>query len=361
MNRFLLELKDPTIRTYLDYAFIFSMRGEGEAFENHLFHHYGNLCFVNSFYQEIWDPFDFYPAPRLKQLSRSGVITSHGFDLWRASDKEDVIADFLKNRLRAGEYCYVVLDEYYLPGKESYRSKHYIHHSLIVGIDLDRRQVALVSYFQLKNSDFGTRWVTLSEFREAFAYDSNKLEGSPQEQFSIWNYKYVESFRINKAGCDRLDLSVFTGQISDYLNSTSSPCDAKSHNKDLSKYKVSFGLSVYDRLQEWVEKMASGEFTIGNHPTRLFSEHKDYLLLRLQILQQRNAFNFPISLMGEISSVVQLAREIRFTMLAATSQHSTEVFDRVLAGFQACRRQEARCYEELLNYLLVKRRDKAAR
>ncbi len=345
MNKKLLHYTEPTVRTYLDYAFIFGMRGPSVAYENFLLSNFGNMCFIHSLFEHVWDPFDFFPGPRIKQLTQSGVVETQGHDLWQERDRGALI-EFFVRQLEEERYCYAPLDEYYIRGKYGYKRVHFIHHSLVVGIDRPRGHIALLSYLSRKEHDYGMQWIPLDEFILAFDFDSRRLRGDGQEIFATWCYKYVETFKVDPDARYDFDLESVATELESFLNSSSTPDQQRRHNKDVAPLEKSFGLAAYVPLADFMNAMQRGDCELRFHETRILWEHAAFMVEKVEFLA-KNHLRIEESLLWQFREIATIANEARLLLFSAKDSRSADVFNLIQQRLSQCRDAEARAYEQL--------------
>lgn len=346
MPNVLLPFSAPAIRVYLDYSFIFGVRPVSRGYDNFIYSNYSNLYFINSFFEEVYDPFDFFPAPRLPQAALAGIIDAHGHELWREvrRNPRSVIA-FLEAQLQEHRYCLVTLDEYYLPGKDNYRRKHFIHHHLVVGIDTTQAKVAISGYLMAPGTDYGINWVSFSQFSLAFAFDSESLAAkSGQEVFAMSSYAFAKSFKVNDDCHWDLPVEMVMRDVANYLNSTYSPAQLRYHNKDISTFSITFGLSIYEKLREHLDLMQRRSLWFSIHQLRLLSEHKSFMVAKARHSAALGFHPPDRQLLADLNRIAGLARDARLILFSVARSNDFSAFAAVRTKLDQMRQQEEQCY-----------------
>lgn len=63
-------------------------------------------------------------------------------------------------------YCYIVLDEYYISAKKDFNNRHFIHQSLIYGFDFGKQEFLAVAFN--KNDKLDVLRYKYEEVKNAF-------------------------------------------------------------------------------------------------------------------------------------------------------------------------------------------------
>ena len=84
------------------------------------------------------------------------------------------VVPFLIEGIDDGYYARLTVDEFYLPGRTSYRRRHFLHSLLVHGYDRARSLFRVAGY--LPNGEYGSSEVTFAELEAAFAVGLEPLE-----------------------------------------------------------------------------------------------------------------------------------------------------------------------------------------
>jgi hypothetical protein len=347
-----LPFRSPIVRTFLDYSFIFCLCGQNKKYDRWLLDNYGSICFISGGRAEVFDPLDLFPGPRIKDLIRQKVLEGKGYDLWSDRDAEEAaLWEFFYSQISAGFYCLVTLDEYYIPGKGFYEQKHYIHHQLVVGIDVLARRVALAGYFITGQDDYGVVWINFDDFRRAFNFDAVMLDRNcGQEAFAITSYRYVLAYRINQ----KLEFSPSVGSLHAWLESyttgSASDSDRAKHNKDLAGFNVSFGLISYRDLLLELHSMFDKRSTLNFHMFRIFSEHKKLTVDRITAAADDSIIYVSDATALRLKRVQSMALRIRASVYTwgSTGQSDSDLASKTVHSMMQCRDEESIAFDELL-------------
>jgi hypothetical protein len=364
----LLQMQTPALKAQLDYCFMFALRRQNEAYDNYLLSNYSGLCFLDDPKFEMWDPFDFYPAPRFTQLNRAGVLTVESHDLWSApSIGREALPGFLREQIDNGRYIYAVADYFYFPDSFYYAIKAYPHPILIVGYRRESNEFAIVGQFQkhnrglsaikwtsmMKNGFQGLVWVKTGDLVRSIDYDCSRIEDAGLKQYSLWGHKYIEALNVNETAQYEFSTLELADDLSAYLDSSRRPeCD-KRHGRRLGSTPAVFGLGVYVHLERLVKAVCSGECRHFVHiPIRVFWEHKDFMLERA--LHVRDVLGRSISetTIQELRAVTRMARRFRFLYVEAAMQSRAPAEEDWVRSLRKCRELEEVAYARFRDELI---------
>lgn len=186
------------------------------------------------------------------------------------------ILSFIRTYINAGEYCNVHLDEFYLPVKEHFQSRHFVHENLIYGFDDEREEIYAYGMAERQQ----TRKYTISYEDFVIAYEKGKL-------FSFCGASYLEQEGYAPV------LLCQIGKVPEYhfswemmqrkLHAFIQPNPEEMVGEDLHVY----GSEIY----RWIMRELTGETDYGMDDFRIFQllyEQKQCVSRRMQRLQERN-------------------------------------------------------------------------
>jgi hypothetical protein len=356
MARFELPFNPPVIRSFLDHAYIFGMRNGLAPYDNFLYNIFGNLCLVQKEKSEGWF-LNMFPAPWLKTLSQTNVFETIGFELWKdeASTRE-ALESFVRSTIGSGYYCSFVLDDFFIEGRWAHKKCHFPHFCFVTGIDFRNSTIALVNYFSGVGDDFGIRWINIDTFVRAFnlCLKDQLIDPDSQEGYLTWWYKYVEGYRVNTRLRCEFNPREIAKQLANYLNSSYSEEDKKYHADDQPfRGQSIFGINVYEEFISLIETTFRRNGTIDLRFTRLFAEHKLFMLERLTAINSRIIHKIPednISQMRELTSIAQKVRFLAFDLSRTGNIESLSVMRKML--FE-CRELELKCLGAAHRYVAM--------
>lgn len=174
------------------------------------------------------------------------------------------IVEFVRVVLKRNHYLSLHLNEKYVPGKWAYEVKDFEHRSLVYGIDDDKEQIYLMGYN--KTQTFEPYKLSFDEFSLAYKNVSEHRE------LEVLAYQIPElPYKMSK--------DTIIGYLKEYLSGTNS-----TYHDALTFDKINwvFGISIYDTLFEYVERLKDKKITY------LISEHKMLMKERVCYLYRRN-------------------------------------------------------------------------
>lgn len=255
--------------------------------------------------------------------------------------QSDVLG-MLVDCLERGHCLIVSLDEHYLPKKASYKTRHYIHPTLIYGHDGDARQFLAVGFDDQRVFSalrFGYDDV-LAGYASAFDADEKSMD-------------YQQLIRLLKPRPFSRDYPFsarrFLAQLKGYVSSSADFFSAGGYrvSRDLLSIateaeRLRFGLSVYDDVERCLEKRVRGEEGgITYHSIHLLHEHKRGLHERLRYVMGR--YGLADELAGPVERLKQLTGYFyaaRLKFLKAEAERSSALMGQVLAHVREARAQE---------------------
>lgn len=186
------------------------------------------------------------------------------------------ILSFIRTYINAGEYCNVHLDEFYLPVKEHFQSRHFVHENLIYGFDDEREEIYAYGMAERQQ----TRKYTISYEDFVIAYEKGKL-------FSFCGASYLEQEGYAPV------LLCQIGEVPEYhfswemmqrkMHAFIQPNPEEMVGEDLHVY----GSEIY----RWIMRELTGETDYGMDDFRIFQllyEQKQCVSQRMKRLQERN-------------------------------------------------------------------------
>lgn len=211
----------------------------------------------------IWDA----DCPLLKyDTVPRQILESNGID----------IVDYITNAISQEYYVKVYLDEYFLPFRPSYQKKHYLHESLFIGYDLDRRILYGLAYVtDYMGYHFKEFFVNMEDVREAYRMPVNDSVQRSRVMLMSCNWEKFYEFDI-----DSVKESIY-----EYINSI--PTEKK-YASITNTRNYFFGISVYDKLAEKFENIKSFKGVI---PFHIIMEHKQLMVQRIRYMLDNRFIN----------------------------------------------------------------------
>lgn len=358
----MLELVKPLIRCFHDYSFMFGISGRCRDRENFIFSNYGNLSFIRTMWIHHWDPFDFFPAPRIEQWGESGLINAKRHDLgisMRSPSGE--IVEFARSNLLEGRSCLVMLDEFFVKSRRNYGIRHVTHNLLVVGFDDRRREIALLGYFRLADGDYGVQWVSYDDFTKAFHYSIHDIDATNKSQVeeTIWWHKCVETYEPVEDAAFEFSLASVAKEVDGYLNSSFSPDQRRYHHKELAGLDVSYGLGIYETFLAYLDSVHTecnavedvAKLPITHPPLRIFWEHKAVMVEKFKFIDRRGHAPIDPAIHDDLAKILRLARKLSVTLLENHCYKDKATMKIALDCLSQCREIEERCYPRIAKAL----------
>ncbi|KYF83252.1 hypothetical protein BE11_45200 [Sorangium cellulosum] len=244
--------------------------------------------------------------------------------------------------LERGHTMIVSLDEYYLPKKASYQTRHYVHPTLIYGYDDHAREFLAVGFDDQRlfcALRFGYDEV-LAAYASAFESDEKSMD-------------YQQLIRLLKprpfSRAYPFNARKFLAQLQGYVSSSADFFSAGGYrvSRDLLSIvteaeRLRFGSSVYGDVERCLEKRVRGEAGgITYHSIHLLHEHKKGLVDRLRYVMGR--YGLADELAGPVERLKQLSGYFyaaRLKFLKAEAESSSALLSQVLAHVREAKAQE---------------------
>ena len=202
------------------------------------------------------------------------------------------ILEFIRSNVLSGRYVNVHLDEFYLPVKEYYWIRHYVHENLIYGFNDEAQEIYMYGIAERQQ----TKVFTVSYKDFLTAYEKGKL-------FSFCGAGYLEQEGYAPV------LLCQIGTIPEYQFSwTEMRKKLEAFMRPKPEEMVGEDIHVYGTdIYAWILRELMGETEYGIDDFRVFQllyEQKRCVYRRMQYLQERNLF--PENMSGVLSEYEDL-------------------------------------------------------
>ena len=365
--------EDPPVRGYLRHAFLFSILATDDLYLPWLFGgNYTQLVFDRD---PDWMPLDFYSP-----LGYSGTGFACPFldTQWIGRSligSPGRVVPFLIGSIDDGYYARMTVDEFYLPGRSSYRRRHFLHSLLVHGYDRGRGLFRVAGY--LENGEYGSSQVTFTELEAAFAVGlepleegecGDKNEGKPPRYDGVGSRadlrrciyskqpSNVESNRVwlvryNREARFELDFLAALEIIEDYANSAPTPSRFASiltfPNKVYTlgqpvpeREDLTFGVETYGCLQWWMEEVLRGRREFDIIPFHVLWEHKRVMVARLKYFEKNGYLDPSQALSSRYREIEAGAAHLRLLMIRCRMKQDGKLLVRSLARVDNLREAE---------------------
>ena len=361
--------EDPPVRGYLRHAFLFSILATDDLYLPWLFGgNYTQLVFDRD---PDWMPLDFYSP---LGYSGSGFTCPFLDAQWIGRSLIDSVVPFLIESIDDGYYARLTVDEFYLPGRTSYRQRHFMHSLLVHGYDRGRGLFRVAGY--LPDGEYGSSRITFTELEAAFAVGLEPLEagdcdgsgGKPRRfdgagsRADLRRYMYskrlsnVESNRVwlvryNREARFELDFRAALEMLEDYGNSAPTPSRFASiltfPNKVYTlgqpvpdREDLTFGVEIYRCLQWWMKEVLEGRREFDIIPFHVLWEHKKVMVSRLEYFERSDYLDPSMALSARYREIEARAAHLRLLMIRCGMKQDRKLLARSLARVGDLREEE---------------------
>lgn len=201
--------------------------------------------------------------------------------------------DIIKNMLNDGLYIYYNrVDDFYLPGKSWYGTRHIYHDGVICGYDDNDKTLSIAAY------DINWLYSLIRVPQECF------IKGM-ESAFEVGQYGTFTGYKIRDNTIIDLDEKQIAQNIKEYLDS------------DFEKYPVNGeggvrGTVVHDYLCIYLDKLLDGSIPYERMDWRALRpvwEHKKCMLERISAVEDKNGWDKSLS--AAYAPIVEKANHIR--------------------------------------------------
>ncbi len=243
------------------------------------------------------------------------------------------IVSQINNFLAKDWYIYSIFDEFFVPDRISYRSKHNLHDFLLFGTDLTEEYYTILGYG--KNSILDESTISFRGFVDAF-----------ESQFND-SINDVNIYRINKTYKSEFNLKQVYELLCEYLKSQSS-----SH---LYKYNVPFndskiyGFEVYDFVIRYFQSLAQDAENSDIRPLCILYEHKSCMVMRLEYMLKNSHINISQDLLDMFIEIKAEMLKIRNMQIAINFVKGLYKYETIIFALEKIKNIERIAIEYLLN------------
>lgn len=238
----------------------------------------------------------------------------------------NVIA-YIINGLKAGYYCEIWLDTFYIRGKPGYRMQHKTHGLLLYGYDAEHRAFHGYSY---------TAWGTYDKLITPI---DEIAQGCSTPYFDVMNF-----IKIQHGKTVEYNFRAVCSRLRDYIQSV---CHDDNHRY----VTYGSGQSVqYDASLQFVrhiEQKMNEKGMLPEIPIYTFGEHKSLMTWRLCLLAEREEISMP-----ELNTVYKRTEKTSQWLINASLKYNMrpneELAGAIIRTMNELNEQEKRLLEEFL-------------
>lgn len=325
----------PQIKTYLNYAYAFGII-EGN-FGSNIIPRLICDSYVNCIYcQSNTNMFYIYSAD--SWYEKKGIISHESYVCKEANLKCILEAlEIAKERLQKGEYIFCCPNEGYFIAKNNGKPYNFDHECLLWGIDYENRT--------FKSSNYINK--IYSAYEIGFDELTNALINVQSGYVELLFFKANLNFKF-----EPLKVSNILELLDEYI---SSKCSEITTNSDLKKYidsgKIKFGISAWDELIDYIDKVVQDEKSIDMRYIRSFLDHKHLMNLRLKYLAKNNYFSNPSLYTSKSEHILKIAKSILYISLKYEFTRDNNLLNKIIAKIRGINIVEREYIPELINEL----------
>ena len=219
------------------------------------------------------------------------------------------IINLVTNRINLQYYVIVYVDEYYLPGKESYRKSHFLHQLMIYGYDNENKTLKTIAFN--KNKDFIETEYTYEQFVESYEEAKIYYDLSP-----VWvTNETLELIRIKAIDSYEFNTQLFLKELKCYLSNQGDYSKIRQNNLIINGKKATFNYAIYDDLLFHLNNLIQGKITMDYRYMHLMFEHKDIMYKRLKYISSKYKVSDKLNelineYLTEVTNSFELARNL---------------------------------------------------
>ncbi|WP_114298932.1 hypothetical protein [Anaerobacterium chartisolvens] len=202
------------------------------------------------------------------------------YEIYGCDELKDVgnIIELVADKINMQYYIIVYIDEYYLPGKESYRQWHFLHSLMIYGYDNEKEILKTIAFNN--NKDFTQTEYTYGQFVEAYEEGKLYYDSSP-----VWvTNETLEVIRLKEIDSYKFDIKSFLEELNGYLSNQGEYSKIRPNNLKINGEKATFNYMIYDELLYHLNNLIQGKITMDYRYMHLMFEHKEIMYKRLKYI-----------------------------------------------------------------------------
>lgn len=247
----------------------------------------------------------------------------------------DVI-QFICEAINQNYYVKINLDEYYLPYRKVYHKTHFVHESLFYGFDDELKELYGLSYVtDEKGYHFKEFTVNMEDVRNAYQIES--VLGVQQEK--------IVMISCNRERFYEFDLDVVKKGIYEYINSV--PTDIRYSEVNNPAINVSFGLSIYEKLYEYLQQ--DRQKTVI--PLHIIHEHKQLMLDRIMYMIDNQYIDYNQELIEQYKVIIDKTYMCKMLFLKYIYTKSDSINKKLLDCLIEIRDMDEKLMNSLYDYI----------
>ncbi|GIQ71279.1 hypothetical protein DUZ99_13005 [Xylanibacillus composti] len=330
-----LPIAEPPIQGFLHHAYTLTIGAHYPEFYPWFYSNYIQLrCYrdiPNNMHHDYLNFYnydlakDLFPWLTVEKISRE--VFAKGFG---------DIASFICECLDSDYYLYLFLDKYFLPERDEYQTRHFIHDHFIYGYDRDERLFDFIG--------FDTRGLFR---RSPIAFedlDSAFRHADPRHSWQ--SYLFIMKYNPNYRSA--LDLQLVIDLLDDYLQSRNTSERFRMYKQPID---AAFGMDVYNSLQEYFELLQEGRVRSDVRGVHIVHEHKKCMQARLQYMEREGFLNAADQLSEAYGEVVAQAHSMKLSLMKFARMENKDWIKSVMELIDQMKAAEKLVLEQVLDKL----------
>ncbi len=261
-----LPIGMPRITCALHHAYPLSILAISDDYLPWFYSHYIQMEFQTDEKQK----FNFYRYPKYHMAVSPWLQTQivHHNVIRKAYKK---IVDFVIDAIDEDLYVQMDVDEFYIPNKALYHSRHYTRELLIYGYDAPNQTLTILGFDAKGN--YTSSEVPFFNFEQAHINSISRNE----QDCRVRMFKYLDNAYYE------FELEVVLEQLQDYLYAVNTSKRFRSFSR-VKNY--AYGLATYRVIQNYLSFFAKNASDINRLIFHTLWEHKQCMQERLHFLEQ---------------------------------------------------------------------------
>ena len=172
------------------------------------------------------------------------------------------VTNLLQFAMQSGYYITGAYNEYYIPRKKPYKAFNFIHDYILIGFDDSRNKYFSAGYIDTQRYEL---------FEIEYSDYLQSICGIGTSRINLWLHKMNQNIEV------KFSLKPLIQHLENYINSV--------YGSDAAVSNDIYGLNTWLQLSDYVGDPLNP--SIDMRYARLFMEHKEMMLSRLHVLQDK--------------------------------------------------------------------------
>ena len=340
-NKF-LPISEPMITTYTQHAHLLTIIGNYKFTYPWIFSNYIQLYINKDYIKHSWSDF-YFPFPyELRPSDTCKWITSQKIQRDVVFNKWGTFLNLIIDCINSDTYIHAMIDNYYIPFKENYLIRHFLHDILIVGYDLNKKVV--FGYEFSEQGRYCCKEISFNNITKAFqVYDT---ENNPD-----YLNKTIYLYRINEDSDYMFDIRNIINSIKAYLYAKVPEYWEMYNNEN--RDEVVFGVDIYGVLKDYSIRNSQMESSyIDIRPYYLLYDHKKLMAIRIKYLLENNyLLKINETILDRFSKLEEKTRRIIYLLLKYNETKQIGIINRITIFLREIEIEEKEALTNLIDLL----------